>query len=175
MPLVLILYCTGIRFGEALRLRLHDVDTRAGALFVETFKGRARWVPFHRTLSRELDLYLIERRKYAPASSDTRFFVGINQRQLSAKTAHDTLRSLFADRPTTIRLASCLCCAAAHSVAPAGCRFARSPPLALGVHGTRGYCWHGNLSEPTPELLDLAADRLRRRYRRAPHAERAET
>ena len=52
--LVLILYCTGIRFGEALRLRLRDVDTRNGVLFIETFKGRARWVPFHRTLLREL-------------------------------------------------------------------------------------------------------------------------
>ena len=49
--LVLILYCTGIRFGEALRLRMRDVDTRSGVLFVETFKGRARWVPFHRSLA----------------------------------------------------------------------------------------------------------------------------
>lgn len=94
--LVLILYCTGIRFGEALRLRLGDVDTRAGVLFVETFKGRARWVPFHRTLSRELDRYLSERRTYAPASAETRFFVGINQRQLPVKTAQHTLRGLFA-------------------------------------------------------------------------------
>jgi integrase len=62
--LVLILYCTGIRFGEALRLRLRDVDTRNGVLFIETFKGRARWVPFHHTMSRELDRYLRERVKY---------------------------------------------------------------------------------------------------------------
>ena len=44
--LLLILYCTGLRFGEALRLRMRDVDTRSGVLFVEIFKGRARWVPF---------------------------------------------------------------------------------------------------------------------------------
>ena len=66
--LVLILYCTGIRFGEALRLRLADVDTRNGVLFIEPFKGRARWVPFHRTLSRELDHYLHERVKYASSN-----------------------------------------------------------------------------------------------------------
>ena len=94
--LVLILYCTGIRFGEALRLRMRDVDTRAGVLFIETFKGRARWVPFHRTLSRELNQYLAERMKYAPAGSETRFFVGANQRVLPVSTAHGTIYSLFA-------------------------------------------------------------------------------
>src|SRR6201999_3497481 len=78
--LVLILYCTGIRFGEALRLRMRDVDTRSGVLFVETFKGRARWVPFHRSLARELDRYLSERIGYAPSGREERFFVGANQR-----------------------------------------------------------------------------------------------
>jgi hypothetical protein len=52
--LLLILYCTGLRFGEALHLRMRDVDTRSGVLFVDIFKGRARWVPFHRSLCREL-------------------------------------------------------------------------------------------------------------------------
>ncbi len=37
--LLLILYCTGIRFGEALRLCMRDVDTRSCVLFIETFKG----------------------------------------------------------------------------------------------------------------------------------------
>jgi len=52
---LLVLYCTGLRFGEALRLRLREVDTRSGVLFVDTFKGRSRWVPFHRSLCHELD------------------------------------------------------------------------------------------------------------------------
>jgi len=56
--LILVLYCTGIRFGEALRLRMRDVDTRTAVIFVNTFKGRARWIPIHRSLSRELDRYL---------------------------------------------------------------------------------------------------------------------
>src|SRR5436190_6540132 len=33
--------CTGICFGEALRLRMRDVDTRSAVLFVDTFKGRS--------------------------------------------------------------------------------------------------------------------------------------
>ena len=93
--LLLILYCTGLRFGEALRLRMRDVDTRSGVLFVDIFKGRARWVPFHRSLCRELDRYLAHRRKYAPSGPDARFFVGINQRVLPVETAGGTLRRLF--------------------------------------------------------------------------------
>ena len=38
--LIPVLYCTGLRFGEALRLRMRDVDTRTAVLFVDTFKGR---------------------------------------------------------------------------------------------------------------------------------------
>jgi integrase/recombinase XerD len=93
--LLLILYCTGIRFGEALRLRMRDVDTRSGVLFIDTFKGRARWVPFHRSLCRELDRYLAARVKYAPSDPDTRFFVGANQRVLPVETASGTLRRVF--------------------------------------------------------------------------------
>ena len=69
--------------------------TRSGVLFVETFKERARWVPFHRSLCRELDGYLADRRKYAPSGPDARFFVGVNQRFLLVETAGDTLRRLF--------------------------------------------------------------------------------
>jgi integrase len=80
--LILVLYCTGIRFGEALRLRLRDVDTRAAVLFVNTFKGRARWIPFHRSLSRELDRYLTARVVSAGSDQDAGFFVGVNQQRL---------------------------------------------------------------------------------------------
>lgn len=178
--LVLMLYCTGIRFGEALRLRLRDVDIRSGVLFVETFKGRARWVPFHRTLSRELDRYLSGRRKYAPASAEMRFFVGINQRELPVKTAQHTLRGLFAKaglkpdkgrvgpRPYDFR----------HAFAVQRLTrwyrqgvdlHARLPLLSaymghVDIVGTETYL------NATPELLGLAADRLRRRYRQAPNA-----
>lgn len=93
--LILVLYCTGIRFGEALRLRLRDVDTRSAVLFIDTFKERARWVPFHRSLSRELDGYLTARAAYAAPDPDACFFVGINQRRLPVGTASDTFRHLY--------------------------------------------------------------------------------
>jgi integrase len=56
--LVLMLYCTGIRFGEALRLRIRDLDLRRRVLFVADSKGRSRWVPFHTSLASEFERYL---------------------------------------------------------------------------------------------------------------------
>ena len=175
--LVLILYCTGIRFGEALRLRMRDVDTRAGVLFIETFKGRARWVPFHRTLSRELNQYLAERMKYAPAGSETRFFVGTNQRVLPVSTAHGTIYRLFAKaglkpqkgrvgpRPYDLR----------HAFAVQ--RLTRWYRQGVDLHARlpwlSAYMGHVNIVgtetylNATPELLELAAHRLHRRYRNA--------
>jgi integrase len=175
--LVLILYCTGIRFGEALRLRMRDVDTRTGVLFVETFKGRARWVPFHRTLSRELDRYLAERVGYAPTGPETRFFVGANQRRLPVSTAHGTIYGLFAKagmkpekgrvgpRPYDLR----------HAFAVQ--RLTRWYRQGVDLHARlpwlSAYMGHVDIVgtetylNATPELLQLAAHRLHRRYRKA--------
>jgi integrase/recombinase XerD len=93
--LLLILYCTGLRFGEALRLRMRDIDTSSGLLFVEQTKGRARWVPFHRSLAKELDKYLVARQIYAPSRPEDYFLVGANKRKLPITTASDNVRKLL--------------------------------------------------------------------------------
>lgn len=179
--LVLILYCTGIRFGEALRLRLRDVDMRAGVLFIEAFKGRARWVPFHHTLSSELNRYLRERVKYAPAMPDTRLFVGVNRRQLPVQTAHQTLHSLFTKaglkpekgrvgpRPYDFRHAFAVQRLTQWYRQGADLQ-ARLPWLSaymghVDIVGTETYL------NATPELMELAANRLHRRYRTTRSAE----
>lgn len=175
--LVLILYCTGIRFGEALRLRMRDVDTRSAVLFVDTFKGRSRWVPFHRSLSRELDRYLVARVAYAPSDADARFFVGSDRRRLPVETAGGTFRNLFrlagwkpasgrvGPRPYDLRHAF-----AVHRLsrwyAQGVDLHARLPWLSaymghVDIIGTESYL------HTTPELLDLASSRLRRRYESA--------
>jgi integrase len=74
---------------------MRDVDTGEGLLFVEQFKGRARWVPFHSSLSRELDKYVLARRAFAAAEPGDRFFVGANHRRLPVETAAGTIRKLF--------------------------------------------------------------------------------
>lgn len=172
--LILVLYCTGIRFGEALRLRMQDVDTRAAVLFVNTFKGRARWVPFHRSLSRELDRYLAARVPYAASGPDARFFVGVNQCRLPVETAARTFRILFklaalksergriGPRPYDLRHAF-----AVHRLSrwyrEGVDLHARLPWLSaymghVDIVGTEAYL------NTTPELLDLAGKRLHRRY-----------
>lgn len=175
--LLLVLYCTGIRFGEALRLRMRDVDTRSGVLFIETFKGRARWVPFHRTLARELDRYLAERVSYAPGGPGTRFFVGVNQRRLPVNTAHRTLHGLFAKaglkpekgragpRPYDLRHAFAVQRLTKWYREGADLQ-ARLPWLSaymghVDIIGTETYL------NATPELLQLAAHRMHRRYQNA--------
>jgi integrase/recombinase XerD len=174
--LLLVLYCTGLRFGEALRLCLREVDTRSGVLFVDTFKGRSRWVPFHRSLCRELDRYLAARAKFAPFGPDTRLFVGINRRSLPVKTAGETLCGLFkraglkpaqgrvGPRPYDLRHAFAM-----HRLSRWYSRgvdlHARLPWLSaymghVDIIGTEAYL------NATPELLSLASNRLRHRYRK---------
>jgi integrase len=175
--LILVLYCTGIRFGEALRLRMRDVDTRSAVLFVDTFKGRSRWVPFHRSLSRELDQYLTARLEYAPSDLSARFFVGANHSRLPVGTASDTFRGLFklaglkpergriGPRPYDLRHAF------------AGHRLSRWYGEGVDLHARlpwlSAYMGHVDIIgtesylHTTPELLDLAGKRLRRRYKNA--------
>jgi len=175
--LILVLYCTGIRFGEALRLRIRDVDTRSAVLFIDTFKGRTRWVPFHRSLSRELDRYLVSRVQYTSSDRDARFFVGANQQRLPVNTASGTLGRLFklaalkpekgraGPRPYDLRHAF-----AVHRLSrwyrQGVDLHARLPWLSayighVDIIGTETYL------NATPELLALAGDRLRRRYKNA--------
>ena len=60
--LFLVLYCTGLRLGEALRLCIADVDLKQGCFRIGPSKGRTRLVPFGRDLAHELDHWLAARR-----------------------------------------------------------------------------------------------------------------
>ena len=93
--LLLVLYCTGVRFGEALRLRMKDVDANGGLLFIAESKGRSRWVPFERSLGRELTQYMAARRALVAAGPDDPFFIGADGRQLQVKTASQVVRRLL--------------------------------------------------------------------------------
>jgi site-specific recombinase XerD len=170
--LLLVLYCTGVRFGEALRLRVKDVDVSSGLLFIAESKGCSRWVPFHRSLARELDQYLAVRRAFAPARPDARLFVGVNRRTLPVSTAHRTICKLFRQagmkpakgrvgpRPYDLRHAF------------ANHRLTRWYRQGVDLHARlpwlSAYMGHGDISgtetylNANPELLALAGDRFRR-------------
>jgi integrase len=173
--LLLVLYCTGVRFGEALRLRLCDVDLDDAILFVAESKGRARWVPFHRSLAREIERYLLDRQAYVNATTrpDDRLFVGCNKARLPISTAHDTLCKLFrraglkpdsgrvGPRPTDLR----------HTFA--GQRLMRWYRGGVDIHARlpwlSAYMGHDNILgterylNATSPLLTLAARRMRHR------------
>jgi integrase/recombinase XerD len=97
--LVLILYCTGLRLGEALRLRMRDVDLRNDVYFIAESKGRSRWVPFHRSLAVETQRYLVVRRAFSTADPDDRFFVGVRREKsrLPISTASGVIARLLRD------------------------------------------------------------------------------
>jgi integrase len=97
--LLLVAYCTGLRFGEAVRLQLTDVDLEQCVLSIRESKGRSRLVPFRSDLARELQRYLPERadilrvaKVRAPVGA---LFVGRYGRPISLKAASDVVRRLL--------------------------------------------------------------------------------
>ena len=91
--LLLVLYCTGLRLGEVVRLRLCDVDLKHGVLFISQSKGRSRWVPFHPSLVPELRRYLTHR-GLCPDSAAP-FFLREDRHPLSVKWVSDQIRGLL--------------------------------------------------------------------------------
>jgi len=171
--LLLLLYCTGIRIGEALRLRVRDVALDRGVLFIAESKGRARWVPFHSSLARELRRFVAARSAHASANGDDRLFVGVDGVRLPFNTASETLRTLFRRagiKPPAGRVGPRIHdlrhTFAVHRLARwhrAGLDAqARLPLLSVymghdSILGTEKYL------TATPELLQIAAGRLRTR------------
>ena len=174
--LFLVQYCAGLRFGEALRLRIRDVDLRRGTFFIAEFKGRSRWVPFHHSLTTELKQYLRARKSFVGADPrpDDRLFVGANLHRLPVETAGGTFRKLYrmsgmkpargrvGPRPYDLR----------HTFVVH--RLTRWYRQGVDLHSRlpwlSAYLGHVNLLgtekylAATPELLSLAANRFRRLY-----------
>ena len=172
--LILVLYCTGLRFGEALRLRLKDVDLRARLLFVADSKRRSRWVPFHPSLAPHLARYLRVRPASAGVGPDDRFFVGAHGPTLPITTAHGTLCKIFRQtgmkpqrgrvgpRPYDLRHTF-----AVHRLTRwyrQGLDLQAHLPLLSVYMGHVDLIGTETYLTATPELLALAAARFQRRY-----------
>ena len=69
--LICMLYSTGTRLGEALRLGWADVHWKDRSFFIRMSKGRSRWVPFRADLGKELDQYAQARRRYVQESPES--------------------------------------------------------------------------------------------------------
>ena len=87
----LVLYCTGLRFGELARLQVGDLDLKRRLLWVRESKGRTRLVPFGSDLADEFRRYL-RCRGAATLSAEAPLLLNSRGRRHSARTISCALR-----------------------------------------------------------------------------------
>lgn len=176
--LICILYSTGLRLGEAVRLRLADVDLKQRCFFIRMSKGRSRWVPFRVDLGKELERYMTERRRYVGQNPESLLLCHADGRAYSILTASDTIRKLmrqagfkpergrFGPRPHDLR----------HGFAQERLRrwYRSGADLQRRLHDLSVYMGHQNLLgtevylKASPELLVVASHRMAARFQSAP-------
>jgi site-specific recombinase XerD len=96
--LVLVLYCTGLRLGEAARLQVLDVDLARGTLMVRHSKGRSRIVPIRADLVEELQRYAGQRQQLLQRTKcvePTAFFLRLDGSALTVRSASLALRNFL--------------------------------------------------------------------------------
>lgn len=175
--LVVVLYCTGLRIGEALGIRRKDLDLRRACFRVGPSKGRARWVPFHRDLAGELRRWLKEDCP-ADISPDAFVFAEDDGRQRRVKNVSHNLRSLFRRcglKPATGRIGP-RCHDLRHTMAVhrlqrwyrEGRDLHRMLPWLSAYLGHRNLLGTEHYLHATPELLAVASRRLQRQLHFAP-------
>lgn len=175
--LLLVLYCTGLRFGEAVRLRRVDVDLRQRLFLVRESKGKTRLVPFLPDLAQEISRYRRARDRVTSAAANAPFFVQVTGRPFNTQLISATVRRLLrrtglkptqgrvGPRPYDLR----------HSFAVH--RLTRWYRGGVEIHARlpwlSAYLGHDNLLgtevylTATPELLAVAGRRLRAQLREA--------
>ena len=177
--LILVLYCTGLRLGEAVRLRTQDVDLQRCTFMILHSKGRSRIVAFRADLAEELRRYGAARRQLVSEHDDDppTFFVRLHAKPLTVRSASDAIRRLLRQlgikpphgrtgaRPYEFRHAFAVHRLTAWALAGEDVH-ARLPWLSayLGhqnVLGTEVYL------KATPQLLELASDRFEQHLRGA--------
>jgi site-specific recombinase XerD len=175
---MLILYCTGLRFGEVVRARMEDVDLNNDLLTIRESKGRTRIVPFGADLSSEIKQYLTASHVFLDSAQPrTHLLIDRRGQPVKRKTFTDIFGKLLrreglkpaqgraGPRPYDFRHAF-----AVHRLTDwyhAGVDIrARLPLLSaymghVNVLGTEAYL------HATPELLRLASDRFHDRWKTA--------
>lgn len=174
--LVLILYCTGMRLGEATRLRMDDIDLPQAILTVQHSKGRTRLLPIRPDLVDEIQRYLQQRAQVLADSGEVdpgTLFIRVDGSALPMRTASEALRKLLrrlgmkpphgrsGARPYELRHAFAVHRLTAWAVAGVDVH-AKLPWLSaylghLNVLGTEVYL------KATPQLLELASQRFEQR------------
>jgi integrase/recombinase XerD len=174
--LLLVMFCTGLRPGEAVRLTLADTDLRTRTFFIRKSKGKSRWVPFHDALACRLREYVEVRGTISPATPDARLFVQPRGRPYSAQLSSWILRHLFrraglkpprgrvGPRPYDLRHSFAVHCLTRWYREGVDLQ-ARLPWLSayMGHEDLLGTEWY---LRATPELLKFASRRFAAHFRR---------
>ena len=93
--LLLLLYGTGLRIGEAVGLNLADVDLDSGILCIRESKFyRTRLVPTGPDLTSVLVQYAVERNKWPPLNPDAAFLLTNRGQRLSRAGAEYAFKQL---------------------------------------------------------------------------------
>lgn len=174
--LILVVYCTGMRLGEATRLRMEEVDLRQATLTVRRSKGRSRILAIRDDLVQELRQYLRQRAEVLAAAGTNdpgTLFVRMDGSALPLKSGSEALRRLLRElglkpprgragaRPYELRHAFAVHRLTAWAIEGVDVH-AKLPWLSayLGhqnVLGTEVYL------KATPQLLELASQRFEQR------------
>lgn len=97
-PLILVLYCTGLRLGEAARLHTTDVDLDRGTLMIRCSKGRSRLVVIRSDLVAELRSYVAQRQRLVRdlgRPDPEAFFLRRDASGLTVRSASEAIRRLL--------------------------------------------------------------------------------
>lgn len=171
--LMLVLYCTGMRLGEAVRLRREDVDLDGGILMIQNSKRRTRIVAIRDDLVEELRRYVEARQRLVGKDrhpDPVAFFLRRDTSPLTVHSASEALRRLLRElgmkpasgrtgpRPYEFRHAFAVHRLTAWAIAGVDVH-AKLPWLSayLGhqsILGTEVYL------KATPQLLELASSRF---------------
>jgi integrase len=92
-----LLASTGIRVGEAIRLRRDDVDLDEGTLrIINTKFSKSRLVPLHESTRKALQRYAAFRDRYHPAQASASFLISESGAPLNYDTVHRTFSQIRA-------------------------------------------------------------------------------
>jgi integrase/recombinase XerD len=96
--LILVVYCTGLRLGEAVRLSMGDVDLDRGVLRIQHSKGRSRIVAIRADLIAELRRYVADRQRLEQKRRQPdpeSFFLRLDGSPLTIVSASTVIRRLL--------------------------------------------------------------------------------
>lgn len=177
---VLVLYCTGLRLGEAVHLNMTDVDLERGTLTIRDSKRRTRIVPMGDDLVGELRCYLADRRQLLVdqrCAEPQALFVRRNGSPLTTAAASDAIRRILrrlgikpaqgrvGARPYEFRHAF-----AVHRLtiwAEQGADIHAKLPLLSAYLGHQNILGTEVYLKATPQLLELASTRFEQHVRQA--------